>query len=82
MTSELKVGTLSAAPGQKVNGTQTLTLQGHTTELPIFLINGKADGPTLVVTGGVHGAEFASIEAALRLGRTLQPDQLRGRVIV
>lgn len=82
MASELRVGTLSAAPGQKMSGTQTLVLQGHTTKLPVFLINGKADGPTLVVTGGVHGAEYASIEAALRLGRTLQPDRLRGRVIV
>ncbi len=82
MANELGVGSLVAAPGQKTTGTQTLNLQGHTTELPIFLINGKSAGPTLVVTGGVHGAEYASIEAALRLGRTLQPDQLHGRVII
>ncbi len=82
MAGELTVGTLSAAPGQKTSGTQTLNLQGHTTELPIFLINGQAAGPTLVVTGGIHGAEYASIEAALRLGRTLEPRQLRGRVII
>ncbi len=82
MAGELRVGTLSAARGQKVSGTQTLTLQGHKTELPVFLINGRSDGPALVVTGGVHGAEYASIEAALRLGRTLQPDSLHGRVII
>ena len=82
MTNELRVGALSAARGQKSSGVQTLQLQGQTTELPIFLINGASDGPTLVVTGGIHGAEYASIEAALRLGRTLAPDQLRGRVII
>lgn len=82
MAGELRVGNLAAAPGRKVSGTQSLTLQGHTTGLPIFLINGKSDGPTLVVTGGVHGAEYASIEAALRLGQTLSPDKLSGRVIV
>ena len=82
MAGELRVGTLSAAPGQKTAGTQSLSLQGHATELPIFLINGKSDGPTLVVTGGVHGAEYASIEAALRLGRSLTPDKLHGRVII
>lgn len=82
MANELNVGTLTAAPGQKTSGTQTLNLQGHTTELPVVLINGIEAGPTLVVTGGIHGAEYASIEAALRLGQTLQPDQLRGRVII
>jgi predicted deacylase len=34
------------------------------------------------VTGGVHGAEYASIAAALDLGQTLDPKGLRGRVIV
>ncbi len=82
MTDELRVGALSAARGQKSSGVQALKLQGQTTELPIFLINGASDGPTLVVTGGIHGAEYASIEAALRLGRTLAPDHLRGRAII
>ncbi len=82
MAGELVIGTLSAARGQKVAGTQSLALGSQITELPVFIINGNTDGPTLVVTGGIHGAEYASIEAALRLGRTLQPDQLRGRVVV
>lgn len=82
MPSEIRVGTLSAAPGQKTAGTQTITLGGHPVEIPIFIINGQRDGPTLVVTGGVHGAEYASIEAALRLGQTLSPDALAGRVII
>lgn len=82
MADELKVGSLSAARGQKSSGTQVLKLQGQTTELPLFLVNGRSDGPTLVVTGGIHGAEYASIEAALRLGRSLLPDALHGRVII
>ncbi len=82
MPNELHVGNLSAAPGQKVTGTHTLKLQDRTTELPLFLINGKSDGPTLAVTGGVHGAEYASIEAALRLGQTLDPARLHGRVLI
>lgn len=82
MAGEIRVGTLSAARGQKVSGIQTLTLQGHQTELPVFVINGQSNGPTLAVTGGVHGAEYASIEAALRLGRTLQPETLHGCVII
>ncbi len=82
MAGEIKVGTLSASRGQKVVGTQTVALGDQVAELPVFLINGNSDGPTLVVTGGIHGAEYASIEAALRLGQTLEPDPLRGRVLV
>ena len=48
----------------------------------MWLINGNADGPALVVTGGVHAAEYASIAAALEFGRSLDPANLRGRVIV
>jgi predicted deacylase len=55
---------------------------GQALELPVFLINGAGDGPTLCITGGVHAAEYASIAAALEVGQGLQPAQLRGRVIV
>jgi predicted deacylase len=48
----------------------------------MWLINGNEAGPTLVVTGGVHGSEYASIAAALDLGRRLDPHGLRGRVMV
>jgi predicted deacylase len=79
---ELKVGNLAAAPGQKTMGVQQVKIGEHTLNIPVFLINGRQDGPTLAVTGGIHGAEYASIEAALQLGRSLKPENLRGRVIV
>jgi predicted deacylase len=82
MAGELRVGALTAARGQTTSGIHSLKLQDRTTDLPVFLVNGQTDGPTLVVTGGVHGAEYASIEAALRLGRTLDPAKLHGRVII
>lgn len=82
MNAELRVGTLSAKQGEKTTGVQPVKIGEREIELPIFLINGNSDGPTLAVTGGIHGAEYASIEAALRLGRMLTPQQLHGRVIV
>ena len=77
----LQVGSLSAAPGEKRYGVNSFTVQGTPYALPMWVVNGSADGPTLVVTGGVHAAEYASIAAALDLGRSLDPRQLRGRVI-
>ncbi|MCU0501580.1 MAG: succinylglutamate desuccinylase/aspartoacylase family protein, partial [Anaerolineae bacterium] len=78
----LTVGALSAAPGTKVFGFEEANFGGASVRFGIFLINGAEPGPTLVVTGGVHAAEYASIAAALDLGRNLQPQGLKGRVIV
>jgi uncharacterized protein len=78
----LKVGALSAGRGEKCFGVSEFRVAGQPYKLAMWLINGKADGPTLVVTAGVHAAEYASIAAALDLGRSLQSENLRGRVIV
>jgi len=78
----LKVGSLSATHGEKTFGVNEFPVQGQPYRLPVWLINGAAEGPTLVVTAGVHAAEYASIAAALELGRSLEPKNLRGRVIV
>ncbi len=78
----LTVGSLFAAPGEKRYGVNEFPVQGRPYRLPMWLVNGRAEGPTLVVTAGVHAAEYASIAAALDLGRALDPATLRGRVIV
>jgi uncharacterized protein len=81
-TRELVVGTAVAKPGEKRSVIQEFTVQGQPYALPMFLINGKNDGPTLVATGGIHAAEYASIAAALEVGQTLDPQQLSGQVII
>lgn len=82
MNEELNVGAFSSKAGERVYGVHELAIDGCATQVPIFLINGAQDGPTLLVTGGIHGAEYASIEAALRLGQSLDPNKLHGRMIV
>jgi predicted deacylase len=81
-TEPLRVGELAAAQGEKRYGLVEFPVEGKPYRLPIWLINGAVAGPTLVVTGGVHAAEYASIAAALELGRSLEPSLLRGRVVV
>src|SRR5262245_18867630 len=78
----LSVGTLSAPHGKKRYGVNEFPVDHRPYRLPMWLINGAGEGPTLVVTGGVHAAEYASIAAALELGRSLDPGSLSGRVIV
>lgn len=51
-------------------------------EMPGWVIRGQEDGPVLVVTAGIHAAEYPPIEAAVRFARALDPAVLRGTVVV
>ncbi len=80
--SVLQVGALSGPPGEKRYGVNEFTVDGEPYRLPMWLVNGAHEGPTLAVTAGVHPAEYASIAAALQFGQALDPARVRGRVIV
>ena len=79
---DLVVGELRAGAGEKTVGQQAISVLGSPYNFPVFLINGAQQGPTLAVTAGVHGGEYASIAAALELAQQLQPAALKGRVII
>ncbi len=49
--------------------------------LPCTIIRGASPGPKLLVTAGVHGAEYTSIEAARRLSR-LDPGGFAGELVI
>jgi N-alpha-acetyl-L-2,4-diaminobutyrate deacetylase len=49
--------------------------------VPIATI-ANGEGPTVLVSGGNHGNEYEGQIAALRLVDELQPEQVRGRIIV
>lgn len=50
-------------------------------QIPCTIIRGRQPGPKLLVTAGVHGAEYSSIEAARRLCR-LDPASFAGELTV
>jgi uncharacterized protein len=79
---DLVVGNLAAKAGEKKTGVVEFTVDGKPFGLEVFLINGNAEGPTLVATGGIHAAEYASIAAALEVGQNLTAEVLKGRVII
>jgi len=51
-------------------------------DMPVGVINGSESGPTLVVTGGLYGTEYAGVEAASRLYRDTEAQGMKGRLIV
>jgi predicted deacylase len=80
MNDTLTIGQVSAKRGQKVRG--WIAVAGTSLRLPITLVNGAEAGPTLLVTGGIHGGEYPGIQAAINLACALDPGVLHGRVIV
>lgn len=52
-----------------------------TIEIPIAIVNGSP-GPRVLFTGGVHGDEYEGQIAVSRLAPRLDPQGLRGRVIL
>ena len=61
--------------------TGTLPVRGGA-GLPVWVVRGASDGPTLVLTAGVHGCEYVGIMALRRLFAGLSPEKIRGRVIL
>ena len=50
-------------------------------DFPYVAIHGAHPGPAVLVIAGVHGSEYVSIDAAVRLGATLDPKELHGQVL-
>ena len=78
--ADLKVGSLSATVGSKVQG--YLEVEGTPVKMPITLINGVNEGKTVVITGGTHGGEYPGVEASIRLAKILQPAEVSGQLII
>jgi hypothetical protein len=49
---------------------------------PYIAIAGLMAGPTVLITAGIHAAEYTGIEAAIRLGRTISPEAVRGTILI
>lgn len=80
MSDTLYIRGLKAERGQKL---QTyLPVLDTNTEIPITIINGQNDGPTLLITAGIHGGEYPGIAAAMELGRDTEPESISGCLII
>jgi predicted deacylase len=73
---------LSARPGEIAHGFLNVgeTATGPI-QLPIVVIHGKAQGPSLCLTSGVHATEYAPIETVMRVITQIIPDRLCGTIV-
>lgn len=71
------------APGQRVQGWVEWgdpLLRGW--DWPYVAAHGARPGPAVLVTAGIHGSEYPSIDAAARLAASLDPADMAGQVLV
>jgi predicted deacylase len=50
-------------------------------QIPITVVR-NGEGPTVLLTGGTHGDEYESQIAIAELARTVQPKDVRGRLVI
>ncbi|KEF33092.1 hypothetical protein D777_00100 [Marinobacter nitratireducens] len=58
-----------------------IQIAGLSQPTPVLVVNGAHAGPTLCLTGAVHGDELNGIEIIRRAMYDLEPDKLSGRVV-
>jgi len=70
-------------PGHKQSGYFTFDdpLLGEY-QWPYFAVVGPEPGLTFLLTAGIHAAEYTGTLAALRLGQHVQPEHVRGTIII
>lgn len=79
----MAVGTVEAAPGEVASGERTVTELpvGGTEALPVTVINGVEPGPTVWVTGTIHGDEPTGMAVTHDLAERIDADGLAGAVV-
>ena len=79
----MKIGSMEVGPNEVLHADyQAAEISGFPLKIPLSVINGAKTGPTLCVTSGLHGCEYDSIEAAIRLSNAFSPGELRGRLVI
>jgi len=76
------VGTAIAPPGEKARGQISVPLlDGSTVDIPVVVVNGQGEGPTLYVQAAQHGVELNGAEAIRTWADRLLPAELAGAFI-
>ena len=84
MPDKLKVGNVTVGKGEFKKGIikGVELINNVSIDIPILVMNGVEEGPTLLLMSTQHGIEIQGIEVIHRImGRRLNPRNLRGAVI-
>ena len=73
-------GGLCVPQGQTKRGNAPILDTGYS--MPITVVNGAFDGPTVLITSGIHGGEYPGIQTAIELSNELDAAKIHGQVIL
>ena len=74
--SEVRPGTSS-----RLAWSPNIQIAGLSQPTPVLVVNGVNQGPTLCLTGAIHGDELNGIEIVRRTMYDLNPEKVSGRVV-
>ena len=80
----MKIGNIEAKPGEKTFGFFTIG-ESHgrfSAHIPLHIVNGANDGPTLVVQAGASGLEIEPSLVLPHVVKELDPAQIKGALIL
>lgn len=77
------IGQVRVRPGSRkdVELPVTRLVTGGDVSLPVQVVHGKYDGPTIWVSAAIHGEEVMGVEVVRRLLATLNPKNLHGTLV-
>jgi predicted deacylase len=80
----VNIGPIAMPPaGQRATGQFTFASDEGLAKYkwPYIAIVGRTPGPKVLVTAGIHAAEYTGTLAAIRLGRLIEPGDVRGTLL-
>lgn len=75
----LQIGTHQLERGSRLQ--EMLPVVNHELELPFCAVSGEEKGPVVLISAGIHGAEYIGIRTAMELSREIVPSQVKGTIV-
>ena len=72
----------SVNPGQVKDVMLTFPCEERVGEIPLHIVKGEEQGPTLLILAAVHGDEYDGVRTVIELIHALQPQHIRGTVLM
>ena len=84
LKTAFSLGTAHAVPGATAVGTLPVAtgMDAREVTIPVCVINGSRPGPVVLVEGGLHGIEIATVEICRRLKDAIVPADLAGTLVL
>lgn len=80
MREEFSICGLAIEAGRKIQ--DYIKILDTETSKPVTIINGKNEGKTVVITAGIHGAEYTCIKTAIELSNEIDPEMVNGQIVI